>query len=110
MLSRVKMEKCYNFFFINQFQKFNNLPSYLINWKISIHILLLICKYLNFVKKMLSETCTSQGLSRVKKEKCHNSVIYEPISKFLNAYHHISAIESFLCSFFLLIPKIFEFC
>ena len=36
MLSRVKMEKCNNLFFMNQFKTFNNLPSYLIIWQLSI--------------------------------------------------------------------------
>ena len=59
MLSRVKMEKCYNLFFINQFQKFSNLPSYPINWKLSILNLVYISKFLNFVKIEFSNLCVT---------------------------------------------------
>ena len=48
---------------------------------------------------MSSETCASHRLSSVKLEKCHNSVIYEPISKIKIKIHRISSIGSFLCRF-----------
>ena len=49
---------------------------------------------------MLSETCTSQGLSKVKKETCHNSVIYDLVSKFITLIIISHQLKAFYVVFF----------
>ena len=75
------MENCYNSVICEPISKIetltiisNQLEDFYTYFVVNLQIF-------EFCKKMLSETCTSQDLSRVKKEKCHKSVIYEPISK-----------------------------
>ena len=68
----------------------------------------LFTKFLNFVKNISFETRAPHRLSRVGKEKCHNSVIYEPISK-IKTLPYFNQFEAFIIYILLLISKFLNF-